>query len=89
MVKQLSWLFPAFNLYDTFQVSIDKMNGCGHINSTCLEHLPKKTKVTRYYVATKELLERQNASFIKVSGQMHSENFKRSPAFGFIGIILA
>ena len=47
---------------------VNKMEGCGHINTACHVHLPKKTKV----LATKGLLERQSMLFIKVSGRMHN-----------------
>ena len=40
-------------------------------------------------LATKGLPERQNASFIKVSGRMRSDAFKRSLAFSFTVIISA
>ena len=45
LVKQVSQFFPAFNY---MIVAINKMDGCGHINSACREHLPKKTKVMQY-----------------------------------------
>ena len=45
-------------------LAIDKIDECGHINTTCREHLPKKTKAM---LATEGLPERQSASFIKVS----------------------
>ena len=67
----------------------DKMDGHDDFNIARHECLPKKTKMTRYYVATKGLLERQSVSFIKVSGQMHSDKFKRKPAFSFTVIISA
>ena len=31
-------------------LAVDKMDGCGHINTAHRESLPKKTKVTRYYL---------------------------------------
>ena len=40
-------------------------------------------------LATKRLPERQSASFIKISGQMCSDAFKRRPAFSFTVTILA
>ena len=46
LVKQVSWLFPAFNYFMT--LAIDKMDGGGHINIAHREHLPKKTKVMWY-----------------------------------------
>ena len=45
LVKQVSWLSLAFNY---MIVAVNKMDGHGHINSACREHLPKKTKVTQY-----------------------------------------
>ena len=68
--------------------AINRMDGRGRINTAHRKCLSKKTKVMRYYVVTKGLLERQSASFIKVSERMHSTVFKRKPAFGFIVIIL-
>ena len=52
-------------------LAIDRMDGRGHINTAHRERLSKKTKV----LAIKGLLERQSASFIKVSGQMHNTAF--------------
>ena len=66
-------------------LAIDKMDGHGHINTVHHERLPKKTKV----LATKGLPERRSATFIKVSGQMRSNAFKRRPAFGSIVTISA
>ena len=43
LVKQVSWLFPAFNYFKT--LAVDKMDECGHINTARHECLPKKTKV--------------------------------------------
>ena len=70
-------------------LAVNKMDGHGHINTACHERLPKKTKVTRNYEATKGLPERQSASFIKVSKQMRTDTFKRRPALKFTVIILA
>ena len=39
-------------------------------------------------LATKGLPERQTASFIKVSGRMRSDAFKRRPAFSFTVTII-
>ena len=36
-------------------LAIDKLNGHGLSNTACHEHLPKKTKVMQYYVATEGL----------------------------------
>ena len=65
------------------------MDGCCHNNTARHEHLPKKTKAMQYYVATKGLLKRWNTSFRKVSGQMHSNGFKRRSTFIFLEIISA
>ena len=46
LVKQVLWLFPAFNYYMT--LAIDKINGLAHINKAHHERPPKKTKVMRY-----------------------------------------
>ena len=66
---------------------IDKMDGRGQIN-TARRELPNKTKVMAV-LATKGLPERQNASFIKVIGQMRSDALKRRPAFSFTVTISA
>ena len=63
------------------------MDGRGHINTAHRERLPKKTKVMWCYVATKGLPEKRSASFIKVSGRMCNDAFKRRPAFSFTVII--
>ena len=47
LVKQVSWLFPAFN-YFFMTLAIDRMDGHGHISTARRERLPKKTKVTWY-----------------------------------------
>ena len=71
-------------------LTVDKMDGCGHINTACHERLPKKIKVTWYMVlAMKRLPKRWSASFIKVSGRMHSDTFKKRPAFSFTVTISA
>ena len=46
LVKQVSWLFPAFNYFMT--LAVDKMDGCGHINTARHKRLPNKAKVTWY-----------------------------------------
>ena len=65
------------------------MDGRDHFNTARHESLPKKTKVTWYYVATKGLPERRSTSFIKVSGQMHNDAFKRRLAFSLAVVISA
>ena len=52
------------------------MDGCCHNNTARHEHLPKKTKAMQYYVATKGLLKRWNASFRKVSGKCIAMDLK-------------
>ena len=69
-------------------LAIDKMDERGHINTARHERLPKKTKVMWYYVAAKGLLERWSISFIKVSGRIHNDAFKRRSAFSFTVTIL-
>ena len=53
LVKHVSWLFPAFNYFIRMTLTIDKMDGCGHINTACHERLPKKTEVTWYCTSYK------------------------------------
>ena len=50
--------------------------------------MPTKENLADAVLATKGLPKRQSASFIKVSGQMHSDAFKK-PAFSFTVIISA
>ena len=85
LVKQVLRLFPLLHM----AFSIDKMDGRGHFNTAHRERLPKKTKVMWYVLATKGLPKRQSPSFIKVSGQMHNNAFKRRLAFSFTVIISA
>ena len=80
--------FPCFQLL-IITLVIDKMDGCGLINTACRERFSKKTKVMRYYVAIEGLAKRWSASFIKVSRGLRSDAFKRKLAFGFAVIILA
>ena len=47
LVKQVSWLFPAFNNFHE-TLAVDRMDGRGQINTACRERLPKNTKVMRY-----------------------------------------
>ena len=68
-------------------IAIDKMDGHGHFNTARSERLPKKTKVTR--LAAKRLPERRSASFIKVSGQMRNDTFKRRLTFSLTVVISA
>ena len=70
-------------------LAIDKMDRRGLSNTAHRGHLPKKTKVTQYYVATEGLPERWSASVKKMSGRMDSNAFKRRLAFNFTVIILA
>ena len=48
LVIKVSRLFSAFNYFMYMTLTVDKMDGCGHINTAHHERLPKKTKVTRY-----------------------------------------
>ena len=69
---------------------LDELNERSLSNTMCHEHLPKKTKVTWYLLVTKELPSSTNKSqlsFIKVSGQMHSDAFKIRLDFHFTVII--
>ena len=45
LVKQVSQLSLLL-----MTLAVDKMDGCGHINTACQERLPKKTKVMRYWL---------------------------------------
>ena len=45
LVKQVSQLFPLLII---MTLAIDKMDGCGHINTACRERLPKKIKAMWY-----------------------------------------
>ena len=49
LVKQVSWLFPAFNYVLIMILAVNKMDGCGHINTARRERLSKKTKVMQCY----------------------------------------
>ena len=66
--------------FSTFQLlyitlAIDKMDGCGLSNTACRECLPKKTKVTQYWLQKDYPIKtRCSASVVKVSGQI-SNNF--------------
>ena len=83
------WLnkFYGFSLlYITH--AINKIDERGLINTAHHEHLLKKTKVTWYVLATEGLPEQRSTSIIKVSGQIHSDAFKRRLAFSFTVIIL-
>ena len=71
-------------------LAIDKLNGHGLSNNACRERLPKKTKITRYYLQNYQAVATiQSILFIKVSGQICSDAFKSRLAFGFTVIILA
>ena len=67
-------------------LAVNRLDGHGHFNTARSERLPKKTKVTRYYVATKGLPVRRSVSFIKVSERMcndipYSGFYLRGPNF--------
>ena len=89
LVKQVSWLFPAFNysIYFIWHLPSGKWMGVSiltqHVVNTCQRKL--RWRITT--VATKELPERWSTSFIKVSKQMRSDAFKKRPAFSFTVII--
>ena len=54
------------------------------------QHVVNACQRLRWRVTTtKETPERRSASFIKVSGQMHSDAFKTRPAFSFTVVISA
>ena len=54
-----------------------------HVVNAC------QRKLSDAVLTTKELTERWSASFIKVSGRMRSNAFKRTPGFNFTVTILA
>ena len=39
LVKQVSQLFPASNFFIIMTLAVNKMDGRGHINTACREHL--------------------------------------------------
>ena len=53
------------------------MDGHGHFNTAHRERLPKKNQ-SDVLLATKGLLERWSTLFIKVSGRMHNDAFKKT-----------
>ena len=82
LVEQVSWLFPAFNYFILHLPSIKWMGVAilaQHVVNSCQRKL-------RW--ATEGLPERWSTSFIKVSGCMHCDEFKRRPAFSFTVTIL-
>ena len=71
-------------------LAIDKLNGSGFSNNPCRERLPKKNKLTRYYLQKYQTVATsQSVSVIKVSEQICSNAFKCRQAFGFSVIISA
>ena len=88
------WLskFYGFSVFQVFHMTlaIDKMNGRGLSNST-LWTPANKTKVTRYWPQKERLTAatRCMASVIKMSGQMHSNTYKRRLAISLTVIISA
>ena len=66
LVKQVFTAFPCSQLLYLTLV-VDKMDGNGLINTVHCEHLPKKTKVTQYILATGGLPKRQSTLVIKMS----------------------
>ena len=81
-VKQVSRLCPAFNYFIIWHLPLIKWMGVAiltqHIMNTCQRKL--RWCGTSY---------RQSTSFIKVSGWMRSDKFKRRPVFSFTVTILA
>ena len=69
--------------------AVDKLNGHGISNTARPERLPKKTKVTQYWLQKdfQAVPASQNVSII-MSGQMHSDAFKRRLGFHYTIIIL-
>ena len=83
LVKQLSWLFPAFNYFIRHLPSIKWMGVAilaQHVVNACQGDM---------ILATEGLPERRSATFIKVSERMHSDAFKRRPAFNLTETIPA
>ena len=71
LVKQISRLFPAFNYILYMTLAINKMNGCGHINTAVMNVCQRKLRW--YGTNYKWLPERWSTSFIKVGGWMRSD----------------
>ena len=73
-------------------LAVDKLNRHGLSNTARREHLLKKTKLTWYVLAIQKgyqaIPTSQSVSIIKVSRQMHSDEFKRRLCFSFTVIIL-
>ena len=71
-------------------LAINKLNEFGLSNTVHRECLPKKTKVKQYWLQKdyQGVPASRNVSIIKVSGQMHSNTFKRRLGFHFTVIIL-
>ena len=89
LVKQVLRLFPAFNYVLHTALAIDKMDDRGHLTQHVVNTCQRKLRWRGTTVATKGLLERRSASFIKVTGRMRNDTFKRRLAFSFTVIILA
>ena len=81
LVKQVLRLFPAFNYFIQHLPSIKWM---GMVIST--KHVVNACQGDTV-LATKGLPERRSTSFIKVSGRMRNNAFKRRLAFSFTVII--
>ena len=86
LVKQVLQLFPAFN-YFIWHLPLIKWMGMAiltqHIMKVC------QRKLSDEVLAKKRLSERWSTSFVKVSGWMRADKFKRRLAFSFTVIILA
>ena len=88
LVKQVSQLFPAFNYFIGHLPSITWMGVAiltQHVMNTCQKKL--RWCGTSYKRITRET--ERFINFIKVSGRMHSDIFKRRPAFSFTVTISA
>ena len=83
LVKQASRLFSAFNYFTIMTLSVDKMDGHVHILTQHVVNACQRK--LRWSGATKGY----RNSFIKVSGRMCSDIFKRRLTFNFIVTILA
>ena len=82
LVKQVLRLFPAFN-YFIRQLSLIKWMGVGILTQLVVNACQGDA-----VLAAKGLPERRSTSFIKVSGRMRNDTFKRS-TFSFTVVISA
>ena len=79
--------FMAFSGFQLLYItlSIDKMDGCGLSNAAYHEGLARRLRYhgTGYRRNTKQQQQERSTSVIKVSGQIHSDAFKRRLVFSF------